>query len=300
MAAGPVVAWALAQALALGSGIEVVAVPPDTRCPPRLDLARAVATRVPDDLAGWVAWYRVEARLEPPVENHVTLELRDATGGVRLRRELAILDDGCAAAAEGMALILERFFEKVAWTASVPLPEVENADVAEPEAGRRWELQIAAGGRREVAFAPALALDVRASLSRSWLAAAGIVLQPVAVADPTVTQVELASLPLRLSVRRVLVTRPVAFELGPAGALVVERAQAMGVDGSARYRVVGTAGAVVAARRALGPSWAVSLEVNAELSLPGAEYTVNGLGEVLRPAPLQVTGMLGIARALAR
>jgi hypothetical protein len=296
MAAGPVVAWALAQALALGSGLEVVAVPRDTRCPPRLDLARALATRVPDDLAGWVAWYRVEAGLEPPVENHVTFELRDATGNLRLRRELAILDDGCAAAAEGMALILERFFEKVAWTASVPLPEVESA--AEPELGRRWELQIAAGGRREVAFAPALALDVRATLSRSWLAAAGLVLQPVAVTDPTVSQVELASLPLRVSVRRVLATRAVAFELGPAGALVVERAQAMGVDGSARYRVVGTAGAVVAARRALTPSWALALEVNAELSLPGAEYTVNGLGEVLRPAPLQVTGMLGIARAL--
>jgi hypothetical protein len=49
-------AWAAASLSAVG----LVAVPPDARCPPRRELAKAVAARIPDELAGWVARYRVQ------------------------------------------------------------------------------------------------------------------------------------------------------------------------------------------------------------------------------------------------
>jgi hypothetical protein len=286
------------------SGIEVVAVPPDTRCPRRDDLALAVASRVPDDVAGWLAWYRVEAKLEPPVENHLLFELRDAGGRLRLHRELSLTDEECAAAAEGLALIVERFFEAVSWTASVPLPEappiVERAPDAPP--GRRWELQVGAAGRREITFVPALAVDLRAALTPSWVAVAGLVLQPEAVADPSSNVVELWSLPLRLSLRRVLRTRPLGFELGPALALIGERGQPVAGEGagSPGYRLLGALGAVAAARRALSPTWAVALEVGGEVTLPGTAFSLNGEREVLRPAPVQVIGLVAISRVIAR
>jgi hypothetical protein len=293
-------AGTLMQVLATGSGIEVVAVPPDTRCPPRVELERAMSARVPDDLLGWIAWYRVEASLEPPVENRVRYELRDPGGHVRLRRELAILDDGCAAAAEGLALIAERFFEEVSWTASVPLPEVQSAPPEpEPPPPRRWELQLGAGARREVELAPAVSFDLRAVVASVWVASAGLVLQPPTTENLDVARVRMLSLPLRLSVRRASAARRAALEIGPAVALTGERAQAPNAETPPRYRVTAAAGAVVALRRLLGQGWSVGLEATAEVTLTAAAFQVQDRGEILKPAPFQLAVMLAVTHVFS-
>jgi hypothetical protein len=289
----------IAVRLALWSGIGVVAFPPDTRCPSRQDLLAAMAARVPDDDAGWVVSYRVEARPDPPVENRLRFELRDGTGRLRLGRNLVIDDEGCAAAAEGLALIVERFFEQVAWTASVPLPEIERSD--EPAPTRRWELQVGAAGRLEVALVPALAVDLRLRFSGPWLATAGLVLQPIAAEQDvgTGTRVQLLSLPARLSLRRVLTRDRNALEIGPALTLVGEQGSA---GGEPRYRMLLDAGVVAAGRRSLSPDWSVAVEVGADVTLSGSRFVVSGAGpgEVLAPRRIQVIGMLGVSRVLSR
>jgi hypothetical protein len=287
-------------ALALAA-VGVVAQPPGTRCPAREQLAEAIATHVPDEIVGWAVRYSVESSAEPPIENRLQLVLTDGEGRVRLRRELTIADDGCAAAAEGVALILERFFAQVSWTAAVPLPELERAPEPPPP-GRRWELQLGASGRREVALAPGLALDARAAVAPAWLASGGLVLEPARVSQPVgLASVALFSLPVRLSLRRSFGARAVTFEAGPAATFIGERGSPTpGLPGGAAYRLLGAAGAVAAARWSPWPQWAVVLEAGADVTLFGAPFVVEGLGEVLAPHRIQALGMLGIARVVSR
>lgn len=292
---------ALALAAAFWSGIGVEAVPPDTRCPAQADVEAALANRVPDDLDGWVAWYRVEAWFEPPRENRLRFELRDATGRLRLRREMAIGDQGCPAAAEGLALIVERYFEEVAWTASVPLPEVERPE--EPPPARRVELQVAAAGRREVGLAPALALDLRVALAANWVAVAGLMVQGP-VEDPNVDGTWMVGVPVRVSARRSFATAGGAttFEVGPAVGLVVERGWSNAARvGVVQYRTLGIAGVAAAARRPLGPRWTLGFELAADVTLPPTpSFEALGAREVLAPSRVQVTVMVGISRVISR
>jgi hypothetical protein len=114
----------------------------------------ALDGRVPDQANGWSVRYRVEARGAGTAENRVWLELRDGQGDLRLRRELAIADDGCEAAADAIALIVGRFFREVSWTGAVPLPDMERKTEPEPEppppvpTGPPWELEAGLALRR--------------------------------------------------------------------------------------------------------------------------------------------------------
>jgi hypothetical protein len=282
--------------------LTLVAQPSDTRCPAPADLAAAVAERVPVEARGWVATYAVTPGSGPSPESELRLELYDRAHRLRLVRQLAIADEGCAAAAEGVALILERFFEEVAWTASVPLPELERLPEPPPVVERRWELQAGTAGRLEIALAPVLALDVRATFRQRWTVAMGLVLQPASdsqAVSSTGGRAEMRSLPLRASLRRGKAAGAVTFEIGPELMLVGEHAATSGLAGDGfGYRLVGAAGVVAGARWALSPAWTVVIEAAGDVTLFGPAFVVTGAGEVLAPSRVQGLALLGLAHAL--
>jgi hypothetical protein len=284
----------------LWSAVRVVAVPADTRCPARDDVVDALGPRVPDGVAGWVAWYHVAAAAVPSADARLRFELYDRDGHLRLRREMSVGADGCAAAAEGLALIVERYFEQVSWTAATPLPEI--AREAEPPAGRRWELQGGLAVRREIGLVPALALDLRAGLRGRWLGSAGLVL-PFADGQRLDTRtINLRSLPVRVSVRRALGRGPLSLDVGPALSVILERSDPNPqlVLPSA-YRMVVAAGVVGSARWAMSADWALGVEAGADLTLYAPAFlTADGENrEVLAPRRVQATAMAVIAGALA-
>jgi hypothetical protein len=290
--------------LVVVSAVDVVSVPPDARCPERAAVAGALAERVPDDLAGWQAWYEVRAP-EPAAPTRVRFELHDDHGRVRVRRELSVGLDGCAAAAEALAIIVERYFEGVAWTAAVPLPELERAPEPEPELAsgdRRWEVQAGVAGWRQVDMVPALALDVRVALARGWWAEGGLMVPYAPASEPIgVSVLYLDSLALRASARWRARRRAFALEVGPALTLAGERVTANpGLRNGPVYRLAMAAGVVASARWWFSASWALGIEADAEVSVSAPAFRVTGVGEVLSPARVPLVGLVGVSRAFGR
>jgi hypothetical protein len=281
--------------------MSVVAQPDDTRCPDRAALAAVTLPRVPDEAARWTLHYRVESPPGASAANEVRLQLFDDRGQLRLRRDLTIADDGCVAAAEGIAMILERFFEEVSWTGAVPLPEMERKAEPPLPAARPWELQVAGVVRREVALVPGLALDARIPLGPGWVLEAGLILQPTPVSQPiSPGEARLWSLPFRASVRRGVERRRLRLELGPQVTFSAERAYTSGLDNGAANRVVGSVGAVGSERWAFAEWWAVGLELSAEVTFLGPAFGVAGVkGEVLAPHRIQFLGLVAITRAFS-
>ena len=78
---------AAALPLAWWAAVQVVAVPPDTKCPAPDALAAALAARVPDDGIPWRALYIVRRPTAPAATNAVHFELYDRRGRLRVRRE---------------------------------------------------------------------------------------------------------------------------------------------------------------------------------------------------------------------
>lgn len=304
MVAGPPMVASLASLLA---SVGVVATPADATCPSREDLAVALMDRAPAGIAGWVVTYAVEPDQAPPPVR-IRFELHDDEGRMRLRRELTVTDGNCAAAADGLAIIVERYFESVAWTAAAPLPvEVERPSVvplpaAGPSASRRgWELQVGLAGRRDGSTIPGVAIDGRAPLGRGWWAAAGLELPLGGLSRPLAEgRVHLDGLPLRASVRWRGMRGAMAFDAGPAVAVTVQRATGTPAfaNGSV-YRGLLAVGAVAAARWWWSPGWAVGLEVEGDLTLYAPPYVAAGQGEVLAPAPVSLLGLVAVSRAFS-
>jgi hypothetical protein len=285
-------------------GIDVTARPEDTRCPSRAALAAALEGRVPAAAAGWSVRYRVEARGAPADENHLWLELRDARGELRLRRELSIADDGCEAAADALALIVARHFREVSWTGAVPLPDMARAPEPPPPppppAARPWEAQAAAVARRELQVAPGLAVDARRRLGASWVVGVGLILQAPVSEQLTAGEARLWSLPVHASVRRAFQGRRMGLELGPRVTVAAERAVTSVGGAAAGHRVVAAVGGVSAARWRLSPAWTVAAELAVEATVFDPSFYVLGTsGAVLTPRRVQAVGLLGLAWSFA-
>lgn len=298
------VASQLAPLLALlSAAVDVTARPAETRCPSRLALASALEGRVPDEADGWSVRYRVEARGAGTDDNRVWLELRDAEGDLRLRRELAIADDGCAAAADGIALIVARFFREVQWTGAVPLPDMERKAEPPPPVlsppGRPWELEAALTLRRAVNLTPGLSLATRLPFGRSWLVGAGVIAEaPVKSPLPMFGTMTLWSVPLRVSVRRVLVRGSLAFDGGPQVTVAYERAS-LSVSSGVSSRVVVSGGAIASTRWAFARRWTFGLEFAVEVTALGPDLSSPGYpaGTIPTPHRVQLLGLGGVARS---
>lgn len=292
-------------ALALLSAIDVTARPEDTGCPSRAALAVALEGRVPEASVRWSVRYRVEARADAAADNHVWLELRDEQGDLRLRRELAIADDECPAAADGIALIVSRFFREVSWTGAVPLPDMERAPEPPPPAsppGRPWELQAGLALRRAVTLSPGLALEMRLPVGGVWVAQAGVVVQPRPVSELVgAGSVRLWNVPVRGSFRRLVARGPLGVDLGPQATLAVEWAVPQDLPGaSAASRLVAAVGAAGSARWAFAHGWMFALDFAAEATIFAPSFLISsppGPGTVLVPQRVQLHGLVGVARA---
>jgi hypothetical protein len=283
----------------LWGAVDVTARPEDTRCPSRAALAAALQGRVPPAADAWSVRYRVEARATPARENRVWLELRDDRGELRLRRELAIGDDGCEAAADALALIVSRHFREVSWTGAVPLPDMERAPEppapapAPPE--RPWEAQVAAVARRELELAPGLALDARRRLASALVVVGGVILQAPVSQQVGPVEARLWSLPVHLSVRAALHRGRLGLELGPRFTAAVERGVGVGAGGAGN-RVVLAVGGVGSARWRLSAAWSVALDVAIEATVLGQQFYVGDMSvPVLTPRRVQLLGLLGLA-----
>jgi hypothetical protein len=296
----PTLARLAAELLTLA--MSVVAQPEDARCPDRAALVAATLPRVPEEAAHWRLHYRVAAAPDTPRANEVRLLLFDESGRMRLRRELTITDAGCAAATEGIVLILERFFEEVSWTGAVPLPEMERQVEPASLATASWELQAAVAMRREVALVPGLALDARIPLAAVWLLQTGLIVQPTPVSQAlSPGEARLWSLPLRTSFRGAVEHGRLRLELGPQVTVTAEQAHTSGLENSSAGRLVGAVGAVGSERWAFSTSWVLALDLSAELTVLGPPFMVTGLQhEVLTPRRIQILGMVGIAHAFSR
>jgi hypothetical protein len=288
------------------AAVDVTARPADTRCPRPGALALALDGRVPEQADGWNVRYRVEARGAGTAENRVWLELRDVRGDLRLRRELAIADDGCDAAAEAIALIVGRFFREVSWTGAVPLPDMERKTEVEPPpapvpAGPPWELEAGVALRREVSLTPGLALSVRLPVAERWRLAGGLVLQPPLTRNVEDGHVDLWSLPARVSVRRFVSGGPLTFDGGPLVTAGVHWSIPSGVTGDRRARVFLAAGGVCSARWALAARWSFALDFSAEVLLVAPTLHVVAVGmdvaPIWTPHRIQLAATAGIARA---
>jgi hypothetical protein len=292
--------------------LHIEAQPPGTHCPVREDLTRAIAARSGASGPagqGWMVLYQVDSRTDPEVLNLVTLEIRAPDGQAKLRRALTVGDGSCAGAAEAMALIIERFFRGVQWTAAVPLPEIERepeAPVVEPI--RALALRAGPLVRRNLRLAdPGLSLDLNWRFARRLAGAAGVVLLPFAYKDPTDTSIQVWSIPVRSSLRAAWTADPFDLQVGPELVLSIEGARR--VANPTVHRVYLSAGVVGSVSVSASERWGVTLEASAGWNLPRAAFQVaggpptfdnpDGNMEVLNPPRLQAAVTLQLAYVLS-
>jgi hypothetical protein len=287
--------------LALLTAVDVTARPQDTRCPSRLALSAALDGRVPDQAEQWSLRYRVEARNAGTRDNRVWLELRDEDGDLKLRRELTIADDGCEAAADGIALIVARFFREVQWTGAVPLPDMQRKPEPPPpppvRPGRPWELEAGPTLRRAAALAPGLSLATRIPFGQRWLVSAGLTVEVPVSRTEGKGSMTLWSVPLRGSVRRLVARGSLAFDGGPQVTAAYEHA-ALSLPFEDRSRLVVSAGGVASARWGFAPQWSFGLELAVEVTAYGPDIApLQFPGLVPTPHRVQLFGLGGVARA---
>lgn len=288
----------------LSAAVDVTARPEDTRCPRPQALSAALAGRVPAQATRWSVRYRVEAPAAGTSERRVWLELRDQQGDLRLRRELAIAEDQCDAAADAIALIVARSFREVSWTGAVPLPDMERKAEPPPPPVRRgppWEVELGLSLRRESMLIPGVALAVRAPVAARWRLVGGLVLQLPLSQAVDGGSVSFWGLPARASLRRLVASGPLAFDGGPQVTVAYERASRPGPADNAASRLFLSAGAVCSARWALAPAWALALDFAAEVLVVApafhAETASAGVTTVWAPHRIQLAATANVARS---
>src|SRR5262245_46160987 len=138
----------------LAGGVQVEARPADTTCPtaPAVEAALAGEKVRGDPGPGWQLVYRVERSF--PGDGHaVTATLRDGSGTRRLERKVTVPSGQCEAAASVLALVVQQFFDDIAWSSGGPLPTAAarpDTDVAARAEGpipsrRAWGMLLGAG-----------------------------------------------------------------------------------------------------------------------------------------------------------
>ncbi|HOU92788.1 MAG TPA: hypothetical protein PLU22_17165 [Polyangiaceae bacterium] len=118
----------------LGSALVVETGSPDALCPDLTRTREAVAARLGTlDVAeaGWIATYTIGHAPDAGRGDFVRLRLRDPEGRVRLERDLPLEPGGCAAMAQALAVVLDRYFRALA-EAAAPADDAEPPDEAPP------------------------------------------------------------------------------------------------------------------------------------------------------------------------
>ena len=106
---------------ALAASDFVIEPQPEASCPDAATLRQSLSARL-GNRDGGNAW-RILYGASGVGAQRLWLELRDGRDRVHLRRELPLSGAECGKVADAIALIAERFFEDLGWTAGSPLPE---------------------------------------------------------------------------------------------------------------------------------------------------------------------------------
>ncbi len=298
-------------------GLSVVAQPADAVCPGPGLVDAALETRLGPGAAGtgagsdsWVLRYEAPTANAGATGGSLRLTLQDPSGRSRLDRDLSTAGEPCEQRADAIALIVERFFRGIGWTAGAALPGASaSAAVAPPtpvspsppapipapahDGAAPLPPRLAVGGGAVLLGGRAplvgVGLDVSARIGGSLAASVGVVLPPgEATAAVGAGSATVRSLPIRASGRWVWRVQSFRLAAGPEGLLAWEsgRTRDIAQPGSESRRVL-SVGVVGAADLLVSPRWQVGIEAASHYTVLAHRFTVGGAGEVLRPPRLQ-------------
>jgi hypothetical protein len=280
---------------------------PATTCPPPSEIASALRAHL-QVAASQAPWSLGYATTPAGAEGAPTLqlELRDPRQAVRLRRALSLSPDGCAAAAEAMALVVERFFSSIGWTSGAP-PVTAPAAVVAVAAPAPRPLLIWAGAAavHEATWTARAALDLRWRAARPVVFGVGLLL-PGRVRSEAVgsARVEATGWPVRASLLfGGDVGRGLAIEGGPDALVALESARAEGVAGPGDgRRLVAELGLAAVASWALPGRWFLGVEAGGYRHVGSGFFITDGqqARRVLEPAAWQAAFLLRLGFALVR
>jgi hypothetical protein len=231
----------------------------------------------------------------------VRLELFDPTGALRLRRDIPLRDEACAAVAQAIAIVLARYFSELGWTSGTPLPSTGDAagepaddDNTEPPPPPHAPMAAAPSSdpaRRREPPAPAPARfglgigaahhsapsGVRGAAElfywpAAWLELGAGALFPGLTRDPEAVNggsVSATSYPVRAWLGWSRRDSNATFMMGPELLLVVERGSGAGLEQSgAGSRLLWGAGARAAAGLRVGSRWRLLAQAAIDVVVP--------------------------------
>lgn len=293
-----------------------VEVAPTSACPSAAQIESALGARVgaPRRSADGAWVVRLASRPEQGAAGSRRLELRDPAGRTALVRDVPPDDGACEPAADVVALVVERYFRGIGWTANAPLPDAPPAAVAvgapartaPPGPGRlalAGGVAILAGRDRTVAFP--IAAIVR---PRPWLDLAVATALPEGERTEMLTSgggtARLAAWPWRVSAQVAIDRGRFRAGLGPDLLLSFEtgRTEQIAVQGGDSRVAVGTGAAghvSIEILRLLSRPLSLGLGAALHHTLLASPFVVeNRAGEVLAPSPWQGLLALDVAWAL--
>jgi hypothetical protein len=270
-----------------------VEVSPVVACPDRVMVERALERRGPPARPGW------RVQLDGAGEGTLRLILRQPAGEAALERELHRQGTGCESAADAVAVVVERYFRELDWSAP-PAPATVVA--APPSPPRRENL-----ARALLLLGPMVRDGSLAAALELRLRVAGPLHVGLGGALPAATTSE--ALPggeARLSrwpflLRALGETRGNRWALsgGLDGVIGFERGTTRGIaQPSSRTRWTVAAGAVAGVAWLPAPRLRVAAEVGLDRLLAGNDFQVEGYGRVLAPPPWQGMAALRLGWAL--
>jgi hypothetical protein len=241
----------LLMALVAGGGLRVESRTPDALCPDLAQVRAAIQARLGDVEGGgeWLASYTLVHHPDSAEGDVVRLELSDPTGRSRLRRDLPRAGASCEAVAQAMVVVLESYFRRPGdaengGTAAAAAAAISTVAAAPPvplppppprRAPATGPAVVLLAGWAGGPSSPAVAVDLQLAGRAPWVA--GIEAAWL-LASQSVDDAGIAATLQSYAVRsyfagRLRLADVVRVSLGPAILLVIDRAEAAGLDGGA-------------------------------------------------------------------
>ncbi len=274
----------------------------ETQCPSAALVDRAVAAHLGE--AGTGEGWRIAYWASGDV---LQLELRDQGGGLFLQRQVTGGAGDCQALADAIALIVDRFFAGLGWSAGRPLPVSDQTIVrAAPTpvvAGAPLVMSVEGGAglwtRRQNVGTGVFGVRV----ARRSIEAALHVLGPGTQSRQDLSsggQAVVSTWGLALSAALGGPVGPLRLHGGPVAVISREWAHSQNIpvtnDNTGTTLAVGLA---AGGGWALSPHWRVAVEGWGSRTIAGDRFVITGLGPVLAPPRLQATAFAALAYAFS-
>ncbi|MEA2698206.1 MAG: hypothetical protein QOI66_2477 [Myxococcales bacterium] len=289
---------AVAQSAGVGINIDN---PAGTQCPSTALVNRAVSQHLGEGGAGWRIAYRAKG-------DAIQLELGDPRGGLALQRDVIGGAGDCQALADAMALIVDRFFAGLGWSAGRPLPVSDPTTVraaAPPPVTAEAPLMLAVEGgaglwtRRQNVGTGVFGVRV----ARRAVEAALHLLGPGTQTRQDLSsggQAVVSTWGLALSTALGGQLGPLRLHGGPVAIVSREWAHSQNIAVTADN--AGTtlaAGLAAGGHLALSPHWRLAVEGWGSRTVAGDRFVIAGVGAVLGAPRFQATAFAALAYAFS-